>query len=110
MCVLQVILNSTTILASAGITNANSASLAVGGVQVGATVVAVLLMDRAGRRTLLLVSSIGMALTITLLGVVFYYKVSGDRQTVREKKKQCGTMCVCVCVCVCGVTLACLVE
>ena len=54
-------------------TASNLATLgAVGGVQVVGTLVSVFLIDRLGRKTLLVLSSSGMFLSCLLLGVYFY--------------------------------------
>uniref|UniRef100_A0A0C9QVY9 TSA: Wollemia nobilis Ref_Wollemi_Transcript_4894_1889 transcribed RNA sequence n=1 Tax=Wollemia nobilis TaxID=56998 RepID=A0A0C9QVY9_9CONI len=65
---------STSIFTSAGISSANAASLGLGAIQVFMTGVAVWLMDRAGRRLLLMVSSGGMAICHFLVGLSFYLK------------------------------------
>lgn len=59
----------------AGISSSSSAifsTLLVGVVNVAFTVVAILLLDRVGRRPLLLVGLAGMVSSLTLLGVSFY--------------------------------------
>lgn len=66
---------STYIFKSAGISSANAASLGLGAIQVLMTGVAVWLMDKAGRRLLLMVSSGGMAICHLLLGLSFYLKI-----------------------------------
>lgn len=63
-----------TIIGYTGVDSASSAilaSVAVGIVNVGMTVVAIWLLDRAGRRPLLLVGSALMALALTILALVF---------------------------------------
>jgi SP family galactose:H+ symporter-like MFS transporter len=70
-----VIYYAPTIFQFAGITSASSAILAtvgVGVVNVIFTVVAIALLDRVGRRPLLLIGLAGMALSLTLLGAVFF--------------------------------------
>mmetsp|Transcript_51632 Transcript_51632/g.85636 ORF Transcript_51632/g.85636 Transcript_51632/m.85636 type:complete len:542 (-) Transcript_51632:592-2217(-) len=66
-----VIFYSSDILLQGGIQNANAGGLLVMGVQVGATAVSVLLMERAGRRLLLLVSTCGMAVAAAALAYFF---------------------------------------
>lgn len=61
-----------TIFATAGFRSANLAGCLVMAVQVAMTAVAASLMDRAGRKVLLLISSGGMALGAFLLGLSFY--------------------------------------
>jgi SP family galactose:H+ symporter-like MFS transporter len=59
----------------AGITSSSSAifsTMLVGVVNVTFTVVAILLLDRVGRRPLLLVGLAGMVSSLTLLGISFY--------------------------------------
>ncbi len=63
-----------TILQMAGFQSASSAILAtvlVGGVNLGATIVSLLLLDRVGRRPLLLLGIAGMAVGLTHLGYLF---------------------------------------
>jgi MFS transporter, SP family, galactose:H+ symporter len=63
-----------TILQMAGFQRASSAILAtvlVGAVNLGATVVSLLLLDRVGRRPLLLLGIAGMGLSLTHLGYLF---------------------------------------
>ncbi|SEO92536.1 MFS transporter, sugar porter (SP) family [Halogranum amylolyticum] len=69
-----VIYYAPTILESTGFNNSASilATVGIGVVNVGMTVVAVLLMDRLGRRPLLLTGLAGMSLTLTALGVAFF--------------------------------------
>ncbi len=70
-----VIYYAPTIFQFAGITSASSAILAtvaVGVVNVILTIVAILLLDRVGRRPLLLIGLAGMSLSLTLLGAVFF--------------------------------------
>jgi SP family galactose:H+ symporter-like MFS transporter len=59
----------------AGVTSSSSAifaTLLVGVINVFFTVVAILLLDRIGRRPLLLIGLAGMVSSLTLLGVTFY--------------------------------------
>jgi SP family galactose:H+ symporter-like MFS transporter len=70
-----VIYYAPTIFQFAGITSASSAILAtvaVGVVNVIVTIVAILLLDRVGRRPLLLIGLAGMTFSLTLLGAVFF--------------------------------------
>ncbi|XP_073140664.1 sugar transporter ERD6-like 6 [Henckelia pumila] len=69
-----VIFYSTTIFASAGISSTNAATVGVGAIQVIATAVSAWLVDRSGRRILLLVSSLGMVASLILATVSFYLK------------------------------------
>ncbi|GHO89117.1 sugar porter family MFS transporter [Dictyobacter formicarum] len=69
-----VIYYAPTIFQSAGVASASSAILAtsvVGVVNVLATIAALLLLDKAGRRVLLITGCIGMIIGLTLLGAVF---------------------------------------
>ncbi|CAG7785042.1 unnamed protein product [Allacma fusca] len=50
----------------------------VGAVQVAATVVAALVVDRCGRRILLIVSGLFMVISLTTIGLYFYLKSSDD--------------------------------
>lgn len=75
-----VLFYSSTIFADAGITSSNAATCGLGAVQVVATGVATWLMDKAGRRLLLIVSSIGMTIGLLVVAVSFFIKdfVSND--------------------------------
>ncbi|KAH6556338.1 hypothetical protein KP509_1Z186500 [Ceratopteris richardii] len=63
---------ASSIFQSAGISAGSLASLALAALQVVMTAVSAVLMDKAGRRLLLLVSSGGMAVTCFLVGLSFY--------------------------------------
>ncbi|QSG13573.1 sugar porter family MFS transporter [Halapricum desulfuricans] len=69
-----VIYYAPTILESTGFGNVTSilATVGIGTINVVMTVVAIALIDRIGRRVLLLVGVGGMVLTLGVLGVVFY--------------------------------------
>ncbi|GLU04448.1 hypothetical protein SLE2022_215940 [Rubroshorea leprosula] len=75
-----VIFYSTSIFESAGITSSNVATFGIGAVQVITTVLATWLMDKAGRRLLLIVSSSGVTLCLLIVAVAFFLKdsVSSD--------------------------------
>ncbi|XP_057814289.2 sugar transporter ERD6-like 4 isoform X2 [Cryptomeria japonica] len=62
------------IFKSAGISDADVASLGLAGVQILMTGSIAWLMDKAGRRLLLMISSAGMAASFFLIGVAFYLK------------------------------------
>ncbi|XP_057251496.1 sugar transporter ERD6-like 6 isoform X2 [Beta vulgaris subsp. vulgaris] len=63
---------SRTIFEMAGISEGAVATFGLGSIQVVATGVATWLMDRAGRRVLLIVSSVGMTASLLLVSVAFY--------------------------------------
>ncbi|XP_073282381.1 sugar transporter ERD6-like 4 [Primulina huaijiensis] len=69
-----VIFYSATIFESAGISSSNAATVGVGTIQVIATAISTWLVDRTGRRVLLLVSSSGMAISLFLVSVSFVVK------------------------------------
>ncbi|XP_057794001.1 sugar transporter ERD6-like 6 [Salvia miltiorrhiza] len=69
-----VIFYSTTIFESAGISSSNAATVGVGIIQVIATGVSTWLVDKTGRRVLLLISSSGMALSLLVVAVAFFLK------------------------------------
>ncbi|XP_047954925.1 sugar transporter ERD6-like 6 [Salvia hispanica] len=69
-----VIFYSTTIFESAGISSSNAATVGVGIIQVIATAVSTWLVDKTGRRILLLISSSGMALSLLVVAVAFFLK------------------------------------
>ncbi|KAH6823528.1 Major facilitator superfamily protein [Perilla frutescens var. hirtella] len=75
-----VIFYSNNIFESAGISSSNVATVGVGIIQVIATGVATWLVDKTGRRILLIISSSGMALSLILVAVAFFLKdfVSND--------------------------------
>ncbi|KAF0927171.1 hypothetical protein E2562_030978 [Oryza meyeriana var. granulata] len=64
------------IFKAAGLTNSDLASCALGAIQVLATGVTTWLLDRAGRRILLIISSAGMTLSLLAVAVVFFFKDS----------------------------------
>mmetsp|Transcript_39297 Transcript_39297/g.65997 ORF Transcript_39297/g.65997 Transcript_39297/m.65997 type:complete len:514 (-) Transcript_39297:322-1863(-) len=76
-----VVFYSASILADAGIKNADVAALAVGVTQVVMTVVCCWLMDKAGRRWLLMVSTLGMSASAFTMGVYFNIKETIDPAT-----------------------------
>ncbi|KAF3796598.1 Sugar transporter ERD6-like 6 [Nymphaea thermarum] len=65
---------STTIFSTAGVSSSDVATLGIGAIQVVMTGVATWLMDKAGRRILMTVSSIGMTISLLLVSVAFYVK------------------------------------
>ncbi|CAL0322394.1 unnamed protein product [Lupinus luteus] len=65
---------SSTIFQNAGITSSDIATLGVGIVQVLATCVTLWLVDKSGRRILLIVSSAGMAFSLLVVAISFYMK------------------------------------
>ncbi|KAL2653494.1 hypothetical protein R1flu_021622 [Riccia fluitans] len=60
------------IFKSAGFSNSDVASLGLGSIQVFMTAVAASLMDKAGRRLLLMISAGGLAVSSFLVGFAFY--------------------------------------
>ncbi|XP_059634891.1 sugar transporter ERD6-like 6 isoform X3 [Cornus florida] len=75
-----VLFYSSTIFETAGISSSNIATCGLGAVQVIATAVATWLVDKTGRRLLLIVSSCGMTLSLLVVSVSFFLKdfVSDD--------------------------------
>ncbi|XP_010459616.1 PREDICTED: sugar transporter ERD6-like 4 [Camelina sativa] len=69
-----VLFYSSTIFESAGVTSSNAATFGVGAVQVVATAVATWLVDKSGRRLLLMISSIGMTISLVIVAVAFFLK------------------------------------
>ncbi|XP_073137015.1 sugar transporter ERD6-like 6 [Henckelia pumila] len=69
-----VIFYSATIFKSAGISSSNVATVGVGTIQFLATAVSTWLVDRTGRRVLLLVSSSGMAISFFVVSISFFVK------------------------------------
>ncbi|KAB2628110.1 sugar transporter ERD6-like 6 [Pyrus ussuriensis x Pyrus communis] len=65
---------STTIFESAGISSGNVATVGLGAVQVIATGVTTWLADKAGRRLLLIISSVGMTIFLLIVAIAFYIK------------------------------------
>eukprot|EP00043_Microstomoeca_roanoka_P007023 m.68003 g.68003 ORF g.68003 m.68003 type:complete len:507 (+) comp13662_c0_seq1:177-1697(+) len=77
-----VIFFSAQIFEDAGFSNSNVAALIVSGVQVVVTAISCVLVDKSGRRALLMVSGLGMAASAALLGYFFWmqnnqYSISG---------------------------------
>ncbi|KAB1214567.1 Sugar transporter ERD6-like 6 [Morella rubra] len=77
-----VLFYSSTIFESAGISSSNVATFGLGAIQVIATGITTWLVDKAGRRLLLVVSSTGMTLSLLLVAIAFYLEdmVSEDSQ------------------------------
>ncbi|KAA3476370.1 sugar transporter ERD6-like 6 isoform X1 [Gossypium australe] len=75
-----VLFYSSTIFETAGVKSSNAATFGVGAIQVIATAVTTWLVDKAGRRLLLIVSSFGMTLSLLVVAVSFFIKdvVSSD--------------------------------
>ncbi|PIN15240.1 putative transporter (major facilitator superfamily) [Handroanthus impetiginosus] len=69
-----VIFYSNKIFESAGISSSNLATVGVGAIQVIATAVSTWLVDKTGRRILLIVSSAGMGLSLLLVALSFFLK------------------------------------
>ncbi|XP_038905428.1 sugar transporter ERD6-like 6 isoform X2 [Benincasa hispida] len=69
-----VLFYSSTIFAAAGVKSSNAATCGLGAVQVVATAVTTWLVDRAGRRILLIVSTAGMTFSLLTVSVVFFLK------------------------------------
>ncbi|KAJ0985869.1 hypothetical protein J5N97_004225 [Dioscorea zingiberensis] len=65
---------ASSIFKAAGISSSNVATLGVGAIQVIATGITTWLLDRAGRRLLLIISSSGMTVSLLLVSVAFYLK------------------------------------
>ncbi|KAG9449656.1 hypothetical protein H6P81_009621 [Aristolochia fimbriata] len=65
---------SSNIFRSAGVSSSNAATFGIGAIQVVATGVTTWLIDKAGRRVLLIVSSSGMTISLLLVAVAFYLK------------------------------------
>eukprot|EP00253_Pinus_taeda_P013195 PITA_13195 len=66
---------NTSIFEAAGITSANAASLGLAVVQVVLTAFIAWLIDKAGRRILLMISSAGMAISLIVIAFAFYMKI-----------------------------------
>ena len=66
-----VLFNAASIFGTAGFSNGKLASIAVGLIQFVGTGAACLLMDKAGRRILLLTTALGMCVSLVVLGVYF---------------------------------------
>ncbi|XP_042873724.1 facilitated trehalose transporter Tret1-like [Penaeus japonicus] len=74
-----VLFNLKTIFADSGTDLSDDvSSIIIGVVQVLATAVASVLMDKAGRKILLIISSAAMTVSLVSLGVFFYLKDNGD--------------------------------
>ncbi|XP_022940506.1 sugar transporter ERD6-like 6 isoform X2 [Cucurbita pepo subsp. pepo] len=69
-----VLFYSSTIFAAAGVKSSNAATFGLGAVQVIATAVTTWLVDRAGRRILLIVSTAGMTFSLLIVSSVFFLK------------------------------------
>ncbi|XP_062181393.1 sugar transporter ERD6-like 4 [Phragmites australis] len=78
-----VLFYASSIFKAAGITNSDLATCSLGAIQVLATGVTTWLLDRAGRRILLIISTAGMTLSLLAVAVVFFLKdtVSHDSNT-----------------------------
>ena len=78
-----VIYFSTDIFKSAGLSTETSqyATLGMGGMNVLMTIVSLILIERAGRKTLMLVGLIGMLIDVILLTICLYFKVKSLSST-----------------------------
>ncbi|XP_031480021.1 sugar transporter ERD6-like 6 isoform X2 [Nymphaea colorata] len=65
---------STSIFETAGISSSSVATIGVGAIQVIMAVVVLWLVDRTGRRVLLIISTVGMTGSLLLVSVAFYVK------------------------------------
>lgn len=65
---------------SVGFSEADSlmTNVITSGVNIGATIVAIALIDRVGRKPLLLAGSIGMAITLAVMAVVFLFSAKSE--------------------------------
>lgn len=92
---------SSNIFRSAGITSSNAATCGVGAIQVIATGISTWLVDKTGRRILLIISSTGMAVCLLLISVSFFLKgfVPADSTIhgVLGILSVVGVMCMIVC-------------
>ncbi|GAB5371666.1 hypothetical protein AAMO2058_001599500 [Amorphochlora amoebiformis] len=75
-----VIFFSSDIFKSAGVTDSDASGLYVMSVQVVVTFLSIFLVERLGRRTLLLSSTAGMAVMAGLLAIFFILKSAGNEQ------------------------------
>ncbi|XP_021759540.1 sugar transporter ERD6-like 6 isoform X1 [Chenopodium quinoa] len=69
-----VLFYSSTIFKEAGVSSSNAATVGLGAVQVIATVVTTWLVDKSGRRFLLILSSAGMTLCLLVVAASFFLK------------------------------------
>ncbi|XP_071692081.1 sugar transporter ERD6-like 6 [Rutidosis leptorrhynchoides] len=69
-----VLLYSSTIFQSAGISNSNIATFGLGTIQIIATAISTWLVDKTGRRILLIISSSGMTISLVLVAASFFIK------------------------------------
>jgi SP family sugar porter-like MFS transporter len=79
---------------TSGFTNSDLATCALGAIQVLATGVTTWLLDRAGRRMLLIISTAGMTLSLLAVSVVFFLEVHSDffQYTIVIKKIICCSL------------------
>ncbi|CAM8974705.1 unnamed protein product [Rhodiola kirilowii] len=71
-----VLFYSSNIFAAAGVTSSNVATCLLGAIQVIATGVTTLMIERAGRRLLLTISTIGTTVSLLIVSVSFFMKSS----------------------------------
>ncbi|CAM8973061.1 unnamed protein product [Rhodiola kirilowii] len=71
-----VLFYSSNIFAAAGVTSSNVATCLLGAIQVIATGVTTLMIERAGRRLLLTISTIGTTISLLIVSVSFFMKSS----------------------------------
>ncbi|KNA12018.1 hypothetical protein SOVF_129750 [Spinacia oleracea] len=69
-----VLFYSSTIFKEAGVSSSNAATVGLGAVQVVATMVTTWLVDKSGRRFLLIVSSAGMTFSLLVVAASFFLK------------------------------------
>lgn len=70
---------------SAGFTESHSLLINVisGAVSIGACIVAILVIDRIGRKPLLIIGSIGMSITLTIMAVIFATAATQEGDTLK---------------------------
>lgn len=87
-----VIFFATEIFKSAGIENAATGSLITGIVQVVVTVLSCIIIDKTGRRALLMTAGTGMFSALVVLG--FYYKFKEENQNPEDFSKDYGKIAI----------------
>ena len=87
-----VVFNAASIFEDAGFTDSKLVTISVGLIQFVGTGLACLIMDKAGRRILLLIMAVGMC--VTLVGLGFYFEIIARHSVEASKISWLSILCI----------------